>query len=463
MDLRDRKLTPAQIEELHLFIRQRKLAYQPFIFTDTLQVGEGQRFRDGEFDETCGDVLWEGHPPDLGSVPNLITKDAAAFQEANHELRKIYDGMVDFIVKHAGEDISQLSFAEFGCNTGYFLHSLALRGALKTTGYDVTTMGPIFRWFNEVLGIPPERNEFRFAEWDCLNHRVRHCTFDEADVCMSIAVSCHIADAIHHLAFLCAKARKAVFFWSPVDHREGLSLSFGKPGKYLKDLSFPINFDNCVRFSDDLLRLTFEQCGFENLIEIEPPDVGPRFRPWFNVHRGILALRTSHPATLYTGGGSKRIVSPDAPDAMDEELPVWMREGETSRPTEMQADPGTPVLVEQSYRNFNIVRFQRRFFAVHQAVGAIDLASVDDAWVSAMSESRNVCVAKSLDAAKRLIDQMTIEKLSELVGQQEQRLAELDRQLEQADRSWVPGRFAARRHQRLPGRPTPCQPVQESP
>ena len=45
MDLRDRHLTPRQIRELHRFIRRRKLGYQPFVFTDTLEVGEGHKFR----------------------------------------------------------------------------------------------------------------------------------------------------------------------------------------------------------------------------------------------------------------------------------------------------------------------------------------------------------------------------------------------------------------------------------
>src|SRR3954468_12295041 len=104
MDLRHRNLTPAQLKEIQLFIRLRKLLYQPFEFTDTLQVGEGQNFRDGEFADRCGNVLWEGHPPE---VDNLITKDATAFQQANRELRKIYDGIVEFIIRNVGEDISK--------------------------------------------------------------------------------------------------------------------------------------------------------------------------------------------------------------------------------------------------------------------------------------------------------------------------------------------------------------------
>jgi hypothetical protein len=55
-------------------------------------------------------------------------------------------------------------------------------------------------------------------------------------------------------------------------------------------------------------------------------------------------------------------------------------------------------------------------------------------------------VAESLDAVKRQIDQVTIDGLRDLVRQQEQRLSEL----EQIDRSWLPGRFAALRRKRVP-------------
>jgi hypothetical protein len=315
MDLSNRALSSAQIDELHRFIIQRKLAYQPFVFTDALEVGEGQKFRDGEFADRCGNVLWNGHPD---QVADLITKDAAAFKEANRELRTIYDGVVDFIATGVGGNLSNLTFAEFGCNTGYFMHSLASRGARKTTGYDFTENSAVFHWFNDVLGVEQQRNEFRFAEWDSLNHCVRHAKFDEADVCLSIAVTCHLADPLHHLAFLCSKARKAVFFWCPVNHKDDLSITFASPGKYPNSLAFPIDFDNDVRPSESLLRLTLESCGFGKITKIGVPDVSPKYRDWFKEQTGFLALRTATPATAYAGGRIHRELPCDAPAA---ELP----------------------------------------------------------------------------------------------------------------------------------------------
>jgi hypothetical protein len=210
-----------------------------------------------------------------------------------------------------------------------------------------------------------------------------------------------------------------------------------------------------------LLRLTLERCGFENQIEIEPPDVSPEFQRWFKSQKGIMALRTSRPATLYAGGRHHRTIYGDVPQAAYEPRRRASYEEAFGIPSEEAAPElsETPVLIEQGYRGFNIVRFRTRFIAVHQAVGAMDLASVDDAWVSTMAESRNVCAAESLDAVKRQIDQVTIDGLRELVAQQERRLGDMARQLEQADRSWMPGRFAAL-PKRFSGTPAPCQPVE---
>ena len=149
---------------------------------------------------------------------------------------------------------------------------------------------------------------------DSLNHQVRHTPFDEVDVCMSLAVTCHLADPVHHLTFLCSKARKAVFFWCPVNHRDDLSMSFGEPGRYQNSLSYPVSFDNTVRLSAPLIRLTLEKCGFGNITEMPVPEnISPEFQNWVREQQGFFAVRTATPATtIYTGGRKNREVPPDA-------------------------------------------------------------------------------------------------------------------------------------------------------
>src|SRR4051794_20323015 len=47
MDLRSRLITPEQLARLQQCVIRRKLAYQPFIFSDDFEVGAGEHFRLG--------------------------------------------------------------------------------------------------------------------------------------------------------------------------------------------------------------------------------------------------------------------------------------------------------------------------------------------------------------------------------------------------------------------------------
>jgi len=283
--------------ELHDFIVHRKLAYQPFIFSDELETGEGLNFMSRG---SGGNLHWKDADP---RVRDLVTSDPAALRRENAVLRAIYDDFVAKIALTVGT--AGLSFAEFGCNTGYFLHVLALRGASRCIGYDFTNNSRLFAWFNGVLGT---RCEFHFAEWDSLRHRPRYARMPRVDVTLSAAVTCHLPDPLHHLTYLCERASKAVFFWCPVTDHEGLSISYGPPARYPNALDWPLGFDNDVRISIPLLRLTLAQCGFEDIREIQPlEDLPDRWRNWHRSHRGYVALRTSQPKTSYSGGQAQRM------------------------------------------------------------------------------------------------------------------------------------------------------------
>lgn len=301
MDLRDRSISPEQISELHEFIVRRKLAYQPFTFSDELETGEGFNFINSG---PGGNIHWKD--ADL-RVRDLVTADPAAFRRENAALRAIYDDFVAQIFSRVG--VSGLTFAEFGCNTGYFLYALALRGAARCIGYDFTDNSRVFAWFNRVLGT---RCEFHFAEWDSFQHRLRHASMPRVDVSLSVAVTCHLPDPIHHLTFLCERADKAIFFWCPVVDHEALSITFGRPRLYHNSLDFPLGFDNDVRISIPLLKLTLEQCGFEDIHEIQPPAGLPdKWQKWHREHRGYIALRTSKRGTAYSDGQVRRILPGD--------------------------------------------------------------------------------------------------------------------------------------------------------
>lgn len=302
MDFRDRKLTPQDLAQLHEFIIDRRLGYQPFIFTDTLEVGEGLKFLDGE--NAGREAYWQDADPRAADIV-VKDEDRAHFRECNSGLRVIYEHFINTLVSQLGGDISKLSFAEVGCNTGYFLHGLATRGAARTIGFDFTLNDEVFQWFNRVLGT---KTEFHWAEWDSLNHKLQYAEVPEVDVSLSVAVTCHLADPLHHLAYLCDRSRRAVFVWVPVNSDPDLSLSFGQPGKYPNSLDFPICFDNEVRLSVPLLRLTLEEAGFGDIREVEAPPLSAEWRNWYGSQMGYIAFRTSAKKTALapTGGGKAR-------------------------------------------------------------------------------------------------------------------------------------------------------------
>jgi len=162
LDLRNRNLSPQQIAAVHEFIVERKLGYQPFIFADHLETGEGYRFVNHG---TGGNVHWKNADR---RVEDLLTADPEAFRRENAVLRSIYDDFIEHIASTVG--IQGLSFAEAGCNTGYFLYRLALKGARRCIGYDFTKNDRVFAWFNAALGTACE---FYLAEWDSLRYRFR--------------------------------------------------------------------------------------------------------------------------------------------------------------------------------------------------------------------------------------------------------------------------------------------------
>jgi len=368
MDLRDRNLTPEQIKDVEKFILKQKMAYQPFIFTDTLETGAGQKFHDGE--GKGGRVYWENPPEDLPpAVRGILTDDPVHFRECNRVARCIYDYFVDSIVENLG-DISKLSFAEVGCNTGYFLHALALRGAAKCIGFDFTPNADVFAWFNNVLNIT---NEFRFAEWDSLSHCLYHAEMPQVDVTLTVAVTCHIADPIHHLAYLCDHSKKAIFLWSPVNRDEGLSISYGKPNKYADySLSWPVNIDNEVRPSIPMIRLGLQEAGFGDIREVKCPDnLSTRWKGWYMNQIGYIALRTQAVKTALAGGRFRRPVPP-----------------EISGPK--------PLLVEEGYKKHNVIKLGDKFYGLAQSEGKLDLDRVH-------TKGYRCVVGKSVEEVKQLI------------------------------------------------------------
>lgn len=324
MDFRDRDLSPRTLRLAQQLILERKLAYQPFVFTDQLEVGEGLKFRDGESAEGAGSLRWDGAP---GELDDIQTRRLDDFRQANAQLRVVYEHFVSSLLEAMGGAAGR-SFAEFGCSTGYFVHALALQGAADAYGFDFTNHTRSFELFREILGLDPARHHFRYAEWDSLRHDVRYSPFPKVDATISIAVTCHVSDPLHHLAFLASRAKQAMLLFIPVNEDDGLTLRMAPPQKYPDHIeAFPLDFDNDVQMSRGLVHHTLGKLGFGELRTVEAPEgLDERMRAWFSRHETLVALRTGHPPTAFNGAMTRREPANDAPlRALVRDLPRGLK------------------------------------------------------------------------------------------------------------------------------------------
>jgi len=286
MDLTPYIKTQKQIDQAKQLVIEGKLFYQPLAIADDLHVGAGYEFLVGEM---AGCVYWPTIPPNRLEQPSLkrwIVDSARgpAFIDANRRLAVLYDGFIDGICEAVG-DISRLTFADVGCNSGYFPVSFMKRGARRAVGFDRADYGPTFKWLNGVLGT---RAEFIYKSYDGKQQCIPGS--GQFDVVVSVAVLCHLSDTLQHLAFLGSMAKKAVFLWTPVTEEDAYCIHFGEPNKYYGADEFPLCFDNLVRPSVRLLRKSLELMGFTKIIELPNPPGGMP-ESFFQPHRAIVAVR----------------------------------------------------------------------------------------------------------------------------------------------------------------------------
>jgi hypothetical protein len=266
-------------------------------------------------------IYWPRHPASLADVA-VSERDRDAFQEANARLRQDYENRIRLAASLV-DDIRTHEFLELGCNSGYTVHRLSQLGARRSIGVDYGDFADVFDWFNRTLGT---RSEFTYAAWDSTRHRMADVELPEVDVTISISVSCHVADPLHMLAYLCHKARKAVLFFVPLNGRDDVSITYGHPPNYYqRHLRWPSSFDSRVLPSARLVELGLEQCGFG---DIRQPSADL-----------FVAVRTGEGRSIYTGG--------------DEALTV-------------------PSLL-RSIGVYNIVKHGTKYFGLPQALGPIDV------------------------------------------------------------------------------------------
>ncbi len=289
MDLRTRIRNPRLIERAKRLVIRGLLNYQPWIFSDTLETGVGWEWSNQEF---VGLVYFPDIPERNLHSPELrrLLIDPARyeeFHEANARLRRVYDGIVDELCMKLGE-ISKLSFLDVGCNTGYIPQSFALRGAREAAGCDREKgFADTFALMNDILGT---RVKFHDAHYELKDRAIRGVK--PHDIVLSMAVLCHQAEPLSHLAALASVAKKGLFAWTLVNDDADYTIHLGEPqGEYKEDV-FPLCFDHDITLSESLLRRSLKLLGFTRINEVPSPAAGlPRFA-WRGVAlRGFLAIR----------------------------------------------------------------------------------------------------------------------------------------------------------------------------
>lgn len=288
MDLRPFIKQDVQIQKAKELVIKGLINYQPFIFADDLEVGAGYEFLAGEY---SGMVYWP--TINLGLLQNpsikrfiISNENKNQFTENNQRLRVMYDTFVDEICSRIG-DVSKTTFADVGCNAGYFPISFSLRGAMEAVGYDRENFTECFNLLN---GILDTNAKFIHSSYDSRTQTIPGCK--SYDVIISIAVLCHLSDPLQHLGFLGSFARRAIFIWTPVTDDDDYCIRFGEPNKYYKADKFPSCFDNNTRPSAKLLRKSLELIGFTDIYEIPNKDGGMP-DGFYKSHKAFLAMRPS--------------------------------------------------------------------------------------------------------------------------------------------------------------------------
>lgn len=289
MDLRTRIRDPHLLERAKQLVIRGLLNYQPWIFSESLETGVGWEW---SRQALVGLVYFPDIPDCYLHSPELrrLLIDHAGydeFHEANARLRLLYDGIVDELCMILG-DISTLSFLDVGCNTGYLPQSFALRGALEAAGCDREKgFADTFALMNDILGT---HVKFRDAHYEPKERAIRGV--DPHDIVLSMAVLCHQAEPLSHLAALTSVAKKGLFVWTLINDDADCTIHFGEPrGEYKEDV-FPLCFDHDITLSESLLRKSLTRLGFARINEVPLPAAGlPRFA-WRGVAlRGFLAIR----------------------------------------------------------------------------------------------------------------------------------------------------------------------------
>lgn len=297
MDLRPYINDTRQLNQGIELIKANSLCYQPFILHDEIEVGEGQNQVDRYINvDSPFDLNVYAKDIDFGS--RKLAPDKDYFRKCNAEYREIYNFIKDTIYSFNDKDISDLSFAEIGCNSGLNLFNLAKTGAKHCVGYDWNNLHPTFNWLNEVLGT---NVEFVQGVWDNLFHNFTTQDLPEVDIMINTVFMNHQCDPLQFLAYICDRAKKGVFLSVLIDGDKGSMLRYPDERNDVIEngYKFPLNYNNGIAISKNLLEASFKKLGFDDITEVYPNISNLKWSFFTSGFRMFYAKRTDEIKSAY--------------------------------------------------------------------------------------------------------------------------------------------------------------------
>jgi hypothetical protein len=213
------------------------------------------------------------------------------------------------------------------------------------------------------------------------------------------------------------------------------------PYARMEDLTSDV--DRLIWFCEYLTRVPYDRARLTEFIEDGPinrhrqnhagKSANDVYDHWQDWQRDVAALLL--PTELldrFTAAGydvsmliGENRTSPVNPRASQSRAPACLADfvglpADEGQPAAAPIEP--PILVEEGYRGFNVVRCAERYIAAAQALGPVDLTQVDEAWLAARHAAGEAFIGNSLIDAHRQIDQLAADEIIK-------RLAELQEQL----------------------------------
>jgi adenylyl-sulfate kinase len=92
-----------------------------------------------------------------------------------------------------------------------------------------------------------------------------------------------------------------------------------------------------------------------------------------------------------------------------------------------------PILVEESFKGFNIVLFGSKYYAIAQSLGPLDLTCVEEAKLKEFQENGKCITGDSVIEAKYLVDQLFYQSLEKGLVEKNERVGTLQREVSDRD------------------------------